>query len=429
MKKADLELLFMDCDRLQAFCEDAKRCRPCLSSSHGAKPQARVQKVEGAAAAPATDSTKGRLAAPISMRSYGRADLFRSDASAGDQLQLAIRDYAKKPSARGALLIEMAINRISSGAQGDEKLRGLMEEAKHLLTEKRARRKEDDFEGDNVTGTLFADSDFGLPSLFLNLGFGGLLTGWVDLGVVNFNDRVSSAQLTASAEEVGGRLILFQNDHCNGRYVKLEAGSGGSDERSSLGSFMNDRTSSVLIYREFANELAFQVSPFVPVETIRTLIEGQGGLSLRGDPIFTWDAFPEGGDAHPNAGGQMFVYLRIPVTVEIPDWFDYDAEIRFWISPFIDFAGELQASIQFFGAWVEGGIISGQVLNGLMQAIPNSLGAVQGLINTAVNATDPFGTFSTVYLLPGRNESIGHTDDDVTITLVKGPAPTPGPIL
>ena len=125
----------------------------------------------------------------------------------------------------------------------------------------------------------------------------------------------------------------------------------------------------------------------------------------------------------------MFIYVRILVTVEIPHWFDYDAEIRFWISPFIDFAGELQAPIQFFGAWVEGGAISSQVLDGLMQQIPNSLGAVQGLIDGAANATDALGTFSSVYLLPGRNKYSGNTDDDVTIVLIKGPAPTPGPIL
>jgi hypothetical protein len=53
--------------------------------------------------------------------------LFRSDVSAGDQLQLALRDYAKKPSARGALLIEMAINRISSAAEPDETLRKLVD--------------------------------------------------------------------------------------------------------------------------------------------------------------------------------------------------------------------------------------------------------------------------------------------------------------
>jgi hypothetical protein len=429
MKKSELELLFMDCDRLKAFCEEAKRCRPCLAASDGSKPQARIQMVEGATAKPAEDPKKGRIAAPISRRSYRQADLFRTDVSADDQLQLALRDYAKEPSSRGALLIEMAINRISSTAEPDETLRKLIEEAKHLLAEKRKANEGDAFQGDNIAGTIFADSDFHGPSLFLNISFGGLLTGYVDLGDIHFNDRVSSAQLAASADEVGGRLFLFQNDHCNGRYVKLEVGSGGSDERSSLGSFMNDRTSSVLIYREFANEIPLSIGAFVPSGTIGSLIGSQGGLSLRGDPIFTWDAFPDGSDGHPNAGGQMFIYVRIPVTVDIPHWFDYDAEIRFWISPFIDFAGELQAPISFFGAWVEGGVISSQVLDGLMQQIPNSLGAVQGVIDGAANATDPLGTFSSVYLLPGRNESSGHTDDDVTIALVKGPAPTPGPIL
>ena len=429
MKKAELEALFLDCERLKAFCEEAHRCRPCTEASDSSRPQARVQKIEGAAAPPREDPKKGRMAAAISRRSYRQADLFRADVSADDQLQLALRDYAKKPSARGALLIEMAINRIIGTAPPDETQRKLIDEAMHLLAEKRRPKKGDDFQGDNVTGRIFADSDFQGQSLFVNMFFGGLLTGWIDLGDLNFNDRVSSARLTASSDEVGGRLFLFQNDHCNGRYVQLVTDGGGSDERNSLGSFMNDRTSSVLIYRQFANEIPLSIGTFVPPGTIGPLIEAQGGLSSRGDPIFTWDVFPDGSNGHPNAGGQMFVYVRIPVTVEIPNWFDYEAEIRYWISPFIDPAGELQAPLTYYGAWVEGGVISGQVLDGLMEKIPNSFEAVQGLLDNAANATDALGTFSSVYLLPGRNDFSGHTDDDVTIALIKGPPPTPGPIL
>jgi hypothetical protein len=47
MKKTELEAPFMDCDRLKAFCEATKRCKPCLSASGGSKPQTRIQKVEG----------------------------------------------------------------------------------------------------------------------------------------------------------------------------------------------------------------------------------------------------------------------------------------------------------------------------------------------------------------------------------------------
>lgn len=429
MKKAELEALFLDCDRLMAFCEEAKRCRPCLQSSSGAKPQARVQKIEGAPSAPTPDPKTGRLMAPISRRSYRRADLFRSDQSADDQLQQALREYSEKPSARAALLIEIAANRITSSGGSDETMRELVDKAERLLAEKRRAKKGGDFQGDNITGRIFVDSDFHGASLFVNMLFGGLLTGWIDLGDFSFNDRVSSARLTASNDEVGGRLFLFQNDHCNGRYVKLETGPGGTDERASLGSFMNDRTSSALIYRELANELPLSIGAFFDPSIITAMIDAQAGLASRGNPIVTWDVFPDGSDGHPNAGGEMFIYVRIPITIEIPHWFDYDAEIRFWISPFIDFSGELRAPLAYYGAWVEGGIISSELLDGMMQQIPNILGETQGLIDGAVGSTDALGPFSTVYLLPGRNENSGHTDDDVTVVLVRGPAPTPGPIL
>ena len=340
-----------------------------------------------------------------------------------------MRAYSKEPSARAALLIEMAVNRITSSGESDETMRKLVDEAERLLAEKRPAQKGKDFEGDNVSARIFADSDFHGSSLFVNMFFGGLLTGWIDLSDFSFNDRVSSARLTASNDEVGGRFYLFQNDHCNGRYVKLETGPGGTDERASLGSFMNDRTSSALIYRELANEFPVPIGGLFDPSLITNMIDAQDGLASRGNPIITWDVFPDGGDGHPNAGGEMFIYARIPITIEIPHWFDYDAEIRFWISPFIDFSGELHAPLTWYGAWVESGIISSELLDGMMQLIPNSLGAIQGLIDGAVGSTDAFGPFSTVYLLPGRNESSGHTDDDVTVVLVKGPAPTPGPIL
>lgn len=429
MKKAELEALFLDCDRLKAFCEEAKRCRSCSATSDGAKPRARVQKIEGGSGQPAQDPKRGRLRAPISARSYRRADLFRAELSADDQLQQALREYREKPSARAALLVEMGINRITSSGEPDETMRKLIDEADRLLAEKRRPKKGDEFQGDNVTGKIFADSDFHGASLFVNMFFGGLLTGWIDLGNFNFNDRVSSARLTASSDEVGGRLFLFQNDHCNGRYVKLETGPGGTDERASLGSFMNDRTSSALIYRELANEIPLPIGGFLDTSTVTGMIDAQSGLASRGNPILTWDVFPDGRDGHPNAGGEMFIYARIPITIEIPHWFDYDAEIRFWISPFIDLAGDLKAPLTWYGAWVEGGIISSELLDGMMQQIPQSIPMVQGLIDAAVGQTDALGPFSTVYLLPGRNDSSGHTDDDVTLVLVKGPPPAPGPIL
>jgi hypothetical protein len=138
-----------------------------------------------------------------------------------------------------------------------------------------------------------------------------------------------------------------------------------------------------------------------------------------------------GDDGHPNEPSNMFVYIRIPITVDVAHWFDYDAEIRFWVAPFVDENGLLQAPLNYFGAWVEGGILSGDILDQLMgnHGIPTVLGQVANLLSSAASVANLVAPFSSVYLLPGRNEAKGNTDDDVTIVLLQGPPPITGPIL
>lgn len=432
MDKSALETLLMDCERAKALCDTMHRCRPCPPGSSSGKPKARLQR------APRHPHTPGPTADDIRYNRgflglpYQKADLFRPGVTAEEQLRQAVQQYRAEPSARGAALIEMAINRIGISGRSEEALDAQVADAKQLLAEKIRREGEGGFTGDNVTGTIYQHSDFHGASMFLNLSVGGLLTGFVSLGAFNFNDKVSSAAHAASADEVGGRLFLFQNDRFLGRYVKLEANGGSTSTLASLGSFMNDRTSSVLIYRTSANEVLAPLSDFVTPSQITDVIASQDALSPRGDPIFTWDLFPDGKDGHPNETGKMYVYLRIPVTIDVPDWpFDYDAEIRFWIYPFVTQDGRLHAQLEYYGAWVEGGLLTDAVLSYLMgpQGIVTALDHVTGLLGTSTDVVNLFGPFASTYLLPGRNDNRGHTDDDVTVVLIKGMPSPPGPIL
>jgi hypothetical protein len=426
MKKPELETLFMDCDRLKVLCEQMHRCQPCPPGSASGRPKARLQQAPRDPQAPRPTPEDIRYNRGFLGLPYKKADLFRSGLSAEEQLRQAAEQYRAEPSAKGAVLIEMAINRIGISGRSDKELDRLVEEVKNLLSEKLKG------EGDNVTGTIYQDSDFHGASMFLNLSVGGLLTGFVSLGAFNFNDKVSSAEHMASADEVGGRLFLFQNDRFFGRYVKLDADGGQNPKLSSLGPFMNDRTSSVLIYRKSANEVSSALGDLITTSQITDVISSQDGLSSRGDPIFTWDLFPDGKDGHPNETGKMYVYIRIPVTIDVPDWpFDYDAEIRFWIYLFVTQDGRLHAQLEYYGAWVEGGLMTDSVLAYLMgpQGIVTALGQVNGLLGPATDVANAFGPFSSAYLLPGRNEDRGNTDDDVTIVVVKGMPSPPGPIL
>jgi hypothetical protein len=428
MKKQELEKLLLDCDRLKDLCEQMHRCRPCKPGDSSGKPKTRLAAVpRDQTREPGPDDTRPNrtfLGVP-----YKKEDLFRSGMSAEEQLREAVEQYRKEPSVKGAILIEMAINRIGISGRTDV---AAVEQAKKLLAEKRKRKgKGGGFQGDNVTGTIYQHSDFHGASLFLNLSVGGLLTGFLNLSAFNFHDRVSSAEHSASPDEVGGRLILFQTDRFRDRYVKLEANGGDNPRLSSLGSFMNDRTSSVLIYRKSPNEVVQPLGDLVSPSQIRDAVSGQEDLSPRGDPVLTWDLFPDGGDGHPNETGKMYVWVRIPVEVEVNNWFNYDAEIRFWIYLDVTQDGQLRARAEYYGAWVEGGILTDDILDDLMgdEGIVTALPQVRSMLEVATTLANLGAPYSNVYLLPGRNEDRGHTNDDVTVVLVQGMPSPPGPIL
>ena len=432
MKKTELEALFLDCDRLKALCEEMKRCHPCASKPSSGRPKARLQQAPRDPQQPGPSPKDIRTNMRFLRRPFTYADLFRSGDSVEHQLEQVIEQYRADPSLKTSILVEMAINRVGISGRSEGKLLRLVSEAKHLLSEKQKEEEGQSFQGDNITGTIFQHSDFHGSSLFLNLSAGALMSGFLDLSAFHFDDKVSSAELTASPEEVGGRLFLFQNDRFIGRYAKLDVNAGQTLGLPSIGSFMNDRTSSVLIYRKSANEVSAPLGSLISTSEVTAVISAQDKLSPRGDPIFTWDLFPDGKDGHPNETSKMYIYIRIPVTVDVPNWFDYDAEIRYWVYPFVDQNGQLHASLEYYGAWVEGGLITDDVLDELMapDGIPSSLGQVTGLIGPATgNANVLLGPFSSVYLVPGRDEASGHTDDDVTVVLIQGMPGPPGPIL
>lgn len=430
MKKAEFEAILLDCEKLKRLCEERQRCSSCTPARGASRPATQLRQVTPLAGRPQSR----KLRDPYARKFYTFDDLHRRNEARTDPseaLRLAIEHYREHPSQTSAVQLEMAINRLGVSSVPDDKAKKLLARAAAVLSEKTSGGGDNGFKGDNVAVTFFKNADSNGSQLFANLTVGGTLTGWENLDSVNFNDEISSLTLQVSADEIGGRVFLFQNERFLGRYAQFDATAGAENDVGFVGSFMNDRTSSVLIYRQFANELIQQVAEFVPPGTIEALISATSGLSSRGAPIFTWDLFPDGSDGHPNAQSTMFIYIRIPVTVDVPHWFDYDAEIRFWTSPFIDENGDLQAPLNFFGAWVEGGILTGDVMDQLMgpTGIPSEVGQVETLLASAASVANLAAPFSSLYLLPGRNEAQGNTDDDVTLVLLQGPPPVPGPIL
>jgi hypothetical protein len=350
-----------------------------------------------------------------------------------DVLKTAAQLFRTHPTASRLTFLEASANRALATAETAAEGRRIVEIASAAFREGAAKpgdRGADDsietwlFEHDRRRGRSvwvpsWWDSYKGVRAQFLKQN--------------SLHDSVSSLSLRCGpAPEIQGDLILFEHDRYNGRYARFSAGTSTDQEVAYIGNYMNDKTSSALIVRHWENELA--PTPLGTVfdrATIGDLVLQQPRVrNLRGEPIFTWDMFPDGEDGHPNEPTSTFVYLRIPIRIDVPNWFDYDAEVRYWIRLFVDSAGRLQAQLAYYGCWVEGGVISGRVASELMARLPATIALVNGRLAGALPTINLFGPYTMAYLLPGRNDAAGHTDDDVTVVLVRGvPSSGDAPIL
>jgi len=338
-------------------------------------------------------------------------------------LELLTRRCREKPSSANQFLVEDAINRIISQGKLDSQTERLVDEAIKMLSSVEKPPKETGGKGseqgkDSIWSRLYQHSDYEGSSYFVNHG-----PGWVyrrvrvsSLNAVGLNDRISSLYVDASSTEIGGRVILFQHDRFVGRYAIFPTTPGAPDERAFtpyVGDYINDRTSSILVVRQYDNELAFALGSFGLRDDIEELVSNVPDISLRGDPIITWDMWPS------FSPDRRYIYLRIPVEVEIDWWPNYDAEIRFWIYLYVDAGGTLRGYVDWYGAWVEGGVKSDSVLEGIMDALPDRLPDIQEQLDDALAAAALFEPFERQYFLPGIAGGTGHTEDDVTLVLVR----------
>ena len=69
--------------------------------------------------------------------------------------------------------------------------------------------------------------------------------------------------------------------------------------------------------------------------------------------------------------------------------------------------------------YVQGGWITGQVQNGLMQKIPGTIGQVNNLVSEALGLANTGGPYRFSYFLPGTNAFTGSTWDDVSVVAVR----------
>lgn len=428
MKKIELERALMDPEGLKKLSERASIIKQKHCEGRG-NPSFKVRNVQPLPhqVRPTLDEIRLNDLDHIERRdllaNIGRFLPELAKESPNSALELLTRRYNEHPSITNQFLVEDAINRIVSKGKLDSQTEKLVDNAIKVLSSvpkgtKETGGKESEQVKDSIWSRLYQHSDYEGSSYFVNHG-----PGWVyrrirvsSLNAVDLNDRISSLYVDASSTEIGGKVILFQHDRFVGRYAIFPTTPGAPDERAFtpyIGDYINDRTSSILVVRQYDNELAFSLGSFGLRDDIEELVSNVPDISLRDDPIITWDMWPS------FSPDRRYIYLRIPIEVEIDWWPNYDAEIRFWIYLYVDNRGSLRGYVDWYGAWVEGGIKSDSVLEGIMDALPDRLPDIQDRLDDALNAAALFEPFDRQYFLPGTAGSTGHTNDDVTLVLVR----------
>ena len=304
-----------------------------------------------------------------------------------DTLEHLEARFKKVPSHQGALLIQSAMNRISASSSLDADQTRAIERAPDLLSETATVNTPP--QPANIWYTLYEHSDFRGRASFTSMtpGWGyWRQPSFVQMGM---NDIFSSLSFGASSQEVGGAVLLFEHINYGGAYRAYIPTPGKTSFVNYVGNSFNDKTSSALIVRRFARETTpVSIGSLVPSSSIIDIINATPKVRPDGDPTFTWDMWPTGPNGsgwHPNDPGGTFIYVIVPIMVHTPWPFaDYHAQVRYWIRLIVDRAGNLQGYVAYWGYWVEGGIISGRVADGLKAAIPGTIGQVNALVARAV---------------------------------------------
>jgi hypothetical protein len=344
-------------------------------------------------------------------------------------------EFKKSPSEETQYLIQDAINRLTVVGELDRDGKRAVAAAIEVLTTVKLPEQGDVQDKDSIFSNLYEHSDFKGRSFFAFLGpntiYESVAKSYLD--IVHLQDRISSLTLDASVGETRGDMILFQNDRFFGRFTGIRTNTNPTQlvSVSYVGDFINDRTSSLLLVRRFDKERLRALGDPISKAIISNIIGGVKKIKrLRSDPIFTWDMWPTGGDSHPNDPDKRFVQIKIPVEIEVNNWFNYDAEIWLWFYFYIS-GGYLAGYLAYYGAEVEGGLISGSVLDGIMEELPDKFGDIETTLNSVlstINGTGHLsgviaGPFSSVYLLPGDQTQFsgsvmeGNVADNVTMVL------------
>jgi hypothetical protein len=240
-----------------------------------------------------------------------------ADKSPAETITALAKRFKKNPTVNNSSLLQAAINKFSATrGGGSQSVKRAIGEAKKLFH--RPNPGGDNTALDDIWFNAFVDENYGGGSLFLDMpqGFSSMGFSYVGSG---FNDKLTSLQCGCFTTEVGGYVILFQDAGFSNNYLKYTltgSSPGNSIGVPNVGKSFNDQTSSIMMIRRFPDELGpFSFASFVPPGSITDIVNGMSpNVSTNGDPIYTWDLWPNGANYHPNDPFKQFVYIRVSLS-------------------------------------------------------------------------------------------------------------------
>jgi hypothetical protein len=361
-------------------------------------------------------------------------------------LSVITEQCRKDPSRRNQLYLEDAINRVAKSDYREAEEEELIQKAVEELASPSPAISggEEEKTKDSIFTRLYTRDDYEGRSYFINHGPGFVYRRiWKSrLRRALCLNCIDSLYVDATDGEVAGEVILFQDDstseggHFEGRYARFTTTPGAPTTRNwvrYVGGHIDNKTSAVLVVRRYANEDTYAVGATLQSVGGLTAIRDRVNdldpdrVEMRGDVVVTWDVWPDGSmsDRNPRPNdSRRFIWVRIPLNVNAslhPNrrWINYHAEIRYWIYPWVDAAGELQAYVAYSGIWVENGIRRKRVRETIEDYLPDTEVEVNDMLDSALAVLNLTGPFRRQYFLPGTAAATGNSTDDVTLVLVR----------
>jgi hypothetical protein len=451
MERSEIERLLLTSEGVETLAENGRRLSSITDTEHD--PTRPVTKIRPVGLSPASSRATPEQVNANDLTNIRRRGLLAdigkyvpdlADKSPHKSLSILVDRYREEPSEANSFLVQDAINRLTHVGELDSTTTRLVSSAIEALASVKLPGQEGSEDKDSIFSSLFQDSDFKGRSLLTYLGpssqYSSVRQSFLDN--VDLNDRISSLTLDASAGEFRGDVILFQNDRFFGRFTQIRTNARTPTLQVSVeyvGSHINDQTSSLLLVRRYSDESSLALGNPIINSAISSIVSNVEGIrNLRGDPTFTWDMWPEGGDDHPNDPNKQFVQVKIPVRINVSNWPDYDAEIWLWFYLYVGYGirhngtprilpGYLDGYLAYYGCWVESGLISGSIADRIMGALPGHVGQIDAKLDEELSRVNMRAPYSGVYLLPGNQAGFdgvayeGNVSDNVTVVLTKRP--------